>query len=153
MNIKSKIRKQYKKEKKKLWILILVVLPLILLGKFGIFSSVKNDDYKTENRIKHSNEKFLKYIMFGDTWIEDEKWNPAIEMYKKALKLAPTNYDARYRLLLAYSYKCEKMKFDCDIGQALSDSLLNEYPNKQMELFVLDSIFKKNKTEPILLNK
>ena len=91
--------------------------------------------------------------MYGDTWIEDEKWNPAIEMYKEALKLAPTNYDARYRLLLAYSYKCENMKFDCDIGQSLSDSLLNEYPDKRNDIVRLDSIFKRNKTEPIILNK
>lgn len=149
--IKNKIRKQQKKER-----LIYVFLFLI---SFTLITYFSLQLYKT-NSIKSSNKsqltavekEYLKFIMFGDTWIEDGKWNPAITMYKKAIALYPNSYDANYRLVLAYRYKCERMKFDCDLGESLTESLLNKFPEKSSELRLIDSIFKTNKSAPIFLN-
>ena len=58
---------------------------------------------------KDPNKKRSDYLFFirdGDKYIEEEKWHNAIFQYTEALKLFPKEFDANYRLSLAYSYSC-----------------------------------------------
>lgn len=90
-------------------------------------------------------------MVSGDNSIEDNKWDAAITLYKKALKIYPDSYDAKYRL--AYVYKCEKIKFDCDLGKTLVNQLIKDNPTHKNELVQLDPFFSVNLSEPFLLKK
>ena len=69
------------------------------------------------------------------------------------MKIYPDSYGAKFRLALAYSYKCERIKFDCDIGKTLVNQLIKDNPTHKNELVQLDPFFSVNLSEPFLLKK
>jgi len=107
--------------------------------------------YIEKQNLEKREKQYLEYLVSGDNWIEDDKWDAAIILYEKALKIYPESYDAKYRLVLAYSYKCERMKFDCHLGKTLTRKLLIANPKHKNELVKLDSIFTSNLSEPVIL--
>lgn len=151
--IRAKIKKKAKREK--IFVITASILFIITfcfgMFNFNKYSKTLHTIETKKNAIKETEKQYLKLLMYGDTWIEDEKWNPAISQYKEAILLYPNSYDAQYRLAIAYSYKCERMKYDCDLGTILITKLLHEYPDKNKQLLKLDSIFKVNTTEPMIL--
>lgn len=151
--IKETIRKKQRVDNYVTLLISLIIAPLLIWGVIS-FIGEKPIDANSNNQSQHLKleKKYLKYLMYGDTWMEDKKWDPAIQMYKKALKIYPSSYDGTYRLVLAYSYKCKKMKYDCHLGLSILDSLKLQHPKKRKELMILDSIFKRNKMDFYELN-
>ncbi len=86
--------------------------------------------------------KFLFFITDGDNWLKKEKWHNAIFQYKKALEIYPGDYEALYRLTLAYSYRCQNTAVDCDLGEKHLDELLN-FQSGDSRLIALTEIYKK----------
>lgn len=76
------------------------------------------------------NEHFNEYSYFleeGDKWIKKRHWHNAIYRYEQAVKLFPNEFEANYRLALAYSYNCKFEKKDCEEGKLLTNRLLKNY--------------------------
>ncbi len=73
------------------------------------------------------NQKYLNYIKYGDTWLEDKKWNAAIHNYKQALDMFPEDYAANYRLALAYTYSCSNENKNCEEGSLLLNVLITKF--------------------------
>ena len=155
--IRDQIRKEQSSDRKQMITLmgIIVAIFIVSLLKLEYGSDTKINERKTiileKKRIEQGEKQYIEYLVSGDNWIDDDKWDAAITLYKKALIIYPDSYDAKYRLALAYSYKCERMKFDCDLGKALAKKLLLDNPIHEKELMKLDSIFSVNLSEPVII--
>ena len=88
-------------------------------------------------------EKYLFFITDGDKWIQNKNWNNAVFQYKEALKIFPDEYDANYRLVLAYSYLCQNKNLECKKGEKLVQKLKKQFPDKN-EILEIETIFKQN---------
>lgn len=133
--ILEEIKKDYIKHRKaELAITILAVLTTICI--FGyIFKNILDKEQKIEQnnlliRKELNSKKYLKYIDEGDKWFIEKQWFNAIFKYKEALVLYPKDFEINYRLLQAYSYRCQYDLKDCFGAKALLEKLLKEFPEK-----------------------
>ena len=155
--IRAQIRKEQSSDRKKMILLMSVIVGIFIVSLLKLIYGPDNNntEIRALNKEKQKpdlkEEQYLEYLVSGDNWIEDDKWDAAIILYEKALKIYPGSYDAKYRLVLAYSYKCERMKFDCDLGKTLTRKLLIDNPKHKNELVKLDSIFTSNLSEPVII--
>ncbi|MGJ8666133.1 MAG: tetratricopeptide repeat protein [Patiriisocius sp.] len=134
-------------------ILFVALILIVSVVSFGFFKLVTAPEIvKTSDDIIKYEKEYLRYIERGDTWIEYKKWEPAIQLYQKALIYYPNAFEPNYRLALAYSYSCKFQNFHCEDGSHLIEELSNEFPDNAGQFLVLDSIFKKYKKEPIFLS-
>ena len=156
--IRTQIRKEQSADRKKMITLMAIIVSIFIVSllKLEYGSDAKMNErralYIEKQNIEQAEERYLEYLVSGDNWIDDDKWDAAITLYQKALHIYPNSYDAKYRLALAYSYKCERMKFDCDLGKTLVSNLLLNNPTHKKELVKLDSIFTVNLSEPVIIN-
>jgi len=81
----------------------------------------QEQEYKTK-------KKYLFYINDGDEWLQLNNWHNAIYQFKMAIELYPTDYQARYRLALAYTYRCQDEKENCKEAHELMANLMTEHP-------------------------
>ena len=151
--IRNEIRRKSIKERYFINITTIIFIISFTIGLYFIFTS-SNKDFITNKKgliIKEKENNYLDFLKYGDTWIEEGKWDAAIYNFEKAIKLYPNSYDAKHRLALAYSYKCQKLKYDCYLGEQLTQQLLLDYPNNKNQLLRLDSVFKVNIIAPIII--
>jgi hypothetical protein len=126
----------------------------ILIIGFIIFKIVKSENSITkaqqnsnmEVELIKKTEKYMFFISDGDKWISEKNWSNAIFQYKEALKVFPTEFDANYRLALAYSYSCQNEQINCEIGERLTERLIKQFPDKN-EILKIDAIFRVNLVE------
>ena len=155
--IRAQIKKEQNSDRKKMILLTSVIVGIFIISMlkliYGPDSTINEVRIlsKEKQNLELREEQYLEYLVSGDNWIEDDKWDAAIVLYEKALMIYPESYDAKYRLVLAYGYKCERMKFDCDLGKSLASKLLIDNPKHKSELVKLDSIFTVNLSEPVIL--
>lgn len=131
----------------KSWTILSVIL--ILSIGFGIYLSnilKKEEIIHIQNAeqiyIAKNSDKYKDYIDKGDKWIEKKNWNNAIYRYNQAKELFPNEFDINYRLALAYSYRCDFEKIDCEKGKKLTNQLLKQFP-KNSDLKKLQIVFDK----------
>ena len=157
--IRNQIRQEQSADRKKMITLMGIIVAIFILSllKLEYGSDAKMNERRAlkieKQNLKLREEQYLEYLVSGDNWIEDDKWDAAITLYKKALNIYPDSYDAKYSLALAYGYKCERIKFDCDLGKTLVNNLLLENSTHKKELVKLDSIFSVNSSVPIILGE
>jgi len=157
--IRNQIRQEQSADRKMMITLMGIIVAIFIVSLLKLeYGSDANINKKRALRIEKENlelreEQYLGLLISGDNWIEDDKWDAAITLYQKALIIYPDSYDAKYRLALAYGYKCERMKFDCDLGKTLVNKLLLDNPIHKKELVKLDSIFSVNLSEPVILGE
>ena len=157
--IRAQIRKEQSADRKQMITLMAIIVAIFIVSllKLEYFSDSKINERKgiilEKKRIEQGEKQYIEYLVSGDNWIDDDKWDAAIILYKKALIIYPDSYDAKYRLALAYGYKCERMKFDCDLGKTLVNKLLLDNPIHKKELMKLDSIFSVNMSKPVILGE
>lgn len=150
--IKERIRKEQGRERKLTIVLTVVVLLITILSfiKFLPFFFHNTNNIKKE--ISSKDQEYLDYLESGDVWLTENKFDASIIQYQNALQLYPNSKDAKYRLAIAYGYKCEQLKFDCDLGKKMVDELLLlENSNITQELQKLDSLFIANTVEPVFI--
>ncbi len=146
--IRKKVIHQRKIENTRAWLFAFVVITPII--GYGIYTFNKaqnkiiqqNEAAKDNYLIENINE-YNYLIDEGDKWIEKKNWNNAIYRYEKAVKLFPKDFDANYRLALAYSYHCMFKNKDCDIGKKLMERLLKYNPENQ-DVQKLKTVFTNN---------
>ncbi len=149
--IKERIRKEQGRERK-LTILLTVVVSLIIAVSFiKFFPNFYNNLIIEKEKLSPREQEYLDLLVSGDVWLSENKFDASIIQYQNALQLYPDSKDAKYRLAIAYGYKCEQLKFDCDLGKKMVDELLLEDSNLTQELQKLDSLFIANTNEPVLL--
>jgi hypothetical protein len=89
---------------------------------------------------------YQNLISNGDTWLADRKWNAAIYNYQKAVDIYPDNFDANYRLALAYAYSCIHDAKHCDSGNLLMKKLMvSQGENK--DVLYLEAILMNNQNQ------
>jgi len=148
----AKMRNEQQNDRYLLTAICLIVIPFFIWAIYTTATKPHaNPPIVTEKYDTNKNDKYLMYLTYGDKWLAENKFDNAIKIYGWALKLYPNNYDTEYRLALAYSYKCEQLKYDCDLGKNLITDLLLKHANKQKELLVLDAVFDENITVPLIL--
>lgn len=127
--VKEKIRKQKKSERVKITIVLSFIFPLLIYGMHNFLEShptgIPNHKIEADKEIL---ERYQFYIEDGDYMISKGKWNNAIFQYTRASEIYPNEFDAQYRLALAYTYKCQYTKEDCLIGDSLVNILLIQSP-------------------------
>ena len=156
--LREKVIRNRKAENFRAWAITLILaLPLMFFGisKYLDYNHRMQLEFQEEQ--KRNNElngifldqkltedlnEFTLLIDEGDKWIEKRNWNNAIYKYKKAVKLFPNEFEGNYRLALAYSYRCKESNKDCEIGNKLTNSLLEFYPNDP-SLLELKAVFGK----------
>ncbi len=142
LEIKTRIQKRNKRKK----IINSLIIGLSIL--FVLYVSYLNSkkeviNQKTLVESKAKEKTYKNYIQYGDTWLEEKKYNAAIYNYQKAVDLAPGNYDAQYRLALAYSYYCIFENFNCSKGNQLLNELIAKFGSNP-ELEYLKGIINNN---------
>jgi len=131
--IRAGIIQKRKREARNFVIIICVAIPLIGFGIFKTFQSFSFSTQKTDKQsIKAKNEKqYMFYIKDGDSWLLKRHYFNAVFQYKKALQLFPSDFEANYRLAMAYSYRCQYDFEDCGIGMKLTHKLEDQFPSNQ----------------------
>lgn len=128
--------KQNRRESRKLTLIALfVAAPLVLFVGYAIQTnasiypqSTYADTKETDPNNRHND--YLFFIADGDKYLEEKKWHNAIFQYTEALKLFPREFDANYRLSLAYTYSCSFEGKNCDAAHYTLDKLGKEFPHK-----------------------
>lgn len=139
LEIRTRIRKRNKR--KKIFNSLIITTSVLIVLYLSFLNSKKDVLYeKSVIEIKAKEKTYKNYIQYGDTWLEDKKYNAAIYNYQKAVDLAPSDYHANYRLALAYSYICSKNKLQCNEGTLFIDKLIAEFGSNS-ELEYLKGIF------------
>jgi hypothetical protein len=147
--IRNRFIKNRKKEEIKA-VIIFSTIALIFFSFLGyqykIYSDKQNLKLEKQNLIKYTNDlhEYDYNISEGDKLIELKHWNNAIFRYKSAIEIFPKDFDANYRLALAYSYKCTYEKKDCEVGLAFTNELLESIPENK-DLLILKNIFESRK--------
>ncbi|MCW5520960.1 hypothetical protein J1N09_14010 [Aureitalea sp. L0-47] len=93
-----------------------------------------------ENSARDLSKEFIFYINDGDAWLKKWHYHNALFQYNKALELYPGDYDARYRIAIAYSYQCQYEFTGCEKGKTLVEELKREFPNRS-ELLEVEKVF------------
>jgi len=151
-----KIRTQIVKDKRRQTYFnigfFVVFLVVFMYSLNFIIEGEKSRIKKNEAIIFSKKSEAYKYLISdGDLWLEKKHWNNAIFQYKKALLVFPTEYDAHYRISLAYYNKCIYLNNSCLFGSQMVAKLLRQYPSKP-ELLKLQKLFK-NKEQQIVPKK
>ncbi|MBU2997885.1 tetratricopeptide repeat protein [Cellulophaga baltica] len=119
------------KEKSKnlsLLFITVVIIGFLIYSVVDHFNTIDNNAKKIEFTSKR--DLYLNLIDEGDSLLNKKDWQDAIYNYQKAYDLFPKEYDINYRLVAAYSYRCNDEFIDCKEAKKLLDKILNEYPNK-----------------------
>jgi len=143
--IRKKIIKQRRLENVIAWSIVLAIM-IPIIG-FGIYASTKIN-HENKEKIEDIKETYLEdninefyyLIEEGDKWIEKKNWNNAIYRYTQAVELFPDDFEANYRLALAYSYDCRYNNKYCEDGAKLTDRLQEFYP-ENLDLQKLKAVF------------
>ena len=101
-----------------------------------------NSKFCQTKKLTNDLNEFNYLINEGDKWIEKRNWNNAIYRYEQAVKLFPNEFEGNYRLALAHSYGCKDANKNCEIGQKITNRLLNSFPNDS-RLIELKTAFNK----------
>jgi tetratricopeptide (TPR) repeat protein len=115
--IRSKVIGERKRRNLQFTIFLCVILPILgFLGylvlhnfSFG-FDTLQNygtEQVKSKVSLVKKNKTYLFYLNDGDARLKKHQYHNAIFQYKKALEVFPSEFDAQYRLALAYSYQCQ----------------------------------------------
>ncbi len=123
-NIRTKTQKEQKKEIFKISMFILLSIAILIILFFTLLTptpqerELANIQLAAKNTAIFEQKKaeFLFFIEDGDTWLKSHKYHNAIFQYKKALEVFPSEYDAHYRLAVAYSFQCQYEFKGCKEG-------------------------------------
>lgn len=144
----EKIKKRtIREEKKEKYVQITLLLVSIVLFSFLVFKIYSRISESNKNEILNQQqlqtsqalEKYNNYIELitgGDKYLKQNLWSNALLYYTEALELFPQDYDAKYRIALVLTYKCQSKNKNCNDAKIILDSLINVYPKKS-ELFEL----------------
>jgi len=131
--IRQRIQKRNKR--KKIINSLIITISLLFVFYLSYLNSKKeviNQSFVVETKAKEKTYK--NYIQYGDTWMEEKKYNAAIYNYQKAVELAPNDYHAHYRLALANSYNCIYEKLNCSkVNQILNELIEKFGSNHELE--------------------
>lgn len=143
--IRDKVLANRRSENRTQFTVLCFLILIIGFGAFKFFKAEKNKfkTYNNDSERVESAEKIEKYMFFiadGDKWIQKKHWNNAVFQYREALSVFPNEYDANYRLSLAYSYLCQNKNVNCKEGKKLISKLKKQFPNKN-EILEIEVIF------------
>lgn len=134
---------------------VAISISAIILWVFSsepVQEDVFNDISLETTQLNYAEKEYLQFLTYGDSWLEDKKWKPAIIMYEKALEIYPNSFDAQYRLALAFSYSCVDLHINCFEGKELIEDLKKSNPDRQGELIQLDKIFSERNVDAVFIH-
>jgi len=145
--IRNKIIKQRKIERITTLSVVIGFIITVIIISFYIshkqnIKKNKEVEIEKENYLHENINEYSYLIEEGDNWIDKKNWNNAIYRYKQAVDLFPNEFEASYRLALAYSYSCIFENENCAIGITLTDRLIKYYPDDP-KLQELKKVFEK----------
>ncbi len=141
--IREKTLREHGRQRRKFVIFLMLALPIIIYFGYKAFHnfSFGFPPLTTKESKSHDfSKKYLFYINDGDAWLRKWHYHNAIFQYRKALELYPGNYEARYRIAIAYSYQCQYAYEGCEDGKKLVEELKREFP-KRSELSEVEKVF------------
>jgi len=130
------IVEQNRRESRKLTLIALfIVAPIVIylgysIQNYGSIYPQPSNGLSTEINHDKRRSEYLFLINDGDKYIEKKKWHNAIFQYSSAVKLYPKEFDANYRLSLAYTYSCSAEKINCSAANYTLQKLEKEFPQK-----------------------
>jgi predicted Zn-dependent protease len=134
----AEIRQRFiQRRRKEAYISIAIVAFILMLIAYFIYIQINSQNEIQEKILIKKNaaelqidrDNYLFYISDGDDYLKKNQWHNAIFQYKKALEIFPNEYDIKYRLAYAYTYRCRNEQKDCDTGLAYINALMEAYPN------------------------
>lgn len=142
--LEIRLRIQKRNKRKKIINSLIITISVLFVLYFSFLNSKKEVLIKSSVIETKTDKDFYKdYIQYGDTWLEEKKWNAAIYNYQKAVNLYPENFDANYRLALAYAYSCVHVSKHCDSGNVLIKKLMISHGEKN-DILYLEAILTNN---------
>ena len=136
--IQDKIKHQNRREKWKNYFFLFIVTPIVLAFlynslkdfRFGFRSLTNTIDSEVISSKKRV-EKFQFYLNDGDAWLSNKHYYNAVFQYRKAYKLYPKNYHAKYRLIMGLAYQCQYELRGCTEGKELALQFAEQYPDEE----------------------
>lgn len=130
-----------------------IIIPLLFLS-INIFNRYQEEEtlkqeVAAENYLSQNLNEYTFLLQDDDKWLAQGNINNAIYRYEQAIKLFPNEFDANYKLLVAYSISCKNN--NCSKGLKIFNRLKKQYGSDE-RILKLESIFV-NKTNTTTNNK
>jgi predicted Zn-dependent protease len=140
LEIRTRIQKRNKR--KRILNSFIITISVVFVLYLSYVNSLKEVLVQPTAVIETVNDEqvYLNYIKYGDTWFEDKKWKAAIYNYQKAVDLAPNDYQAQYKLVIAYSYHCTYENINCEEGSQLLNELITKFGSNSDIEYLLEII-------------
>lgn len=133
------LRAKLVKERKRTYrINLIVIFSILCFGAVTVFYFIHRNNLR-EAQLRTQEEEislienynqFVYYIQDGDRWMEKSHWHNAIYRYEQAAKLLPMEFEANYKLALAYSKNCQNNNEDCEKAKAMLVHLNEMFPDE-----------------------
>lgn len=130
--------KKSSKQHKAISVLLSVAFMILAAWSFYSFYKAWNappPGISQEEILAKKQKDYYYYIEDGDKWFGQRKWHNAAFQYRKAMLLFPQDYDANYRLALAYKASCKFDFEDCDKAEKVLQKL--ERASSKSEILTL----------------
>ncbi len=134
--IRRKLFKQRKERRRKFIIGYVISIPIVVLVFFSCYKVISELNQVSPYLIKETSaielakqktDKFNFYMTDGESWLKKNKWHNATFQYKRAVELFPNNFNANYKLAIAYSYQCKYEGRNCIEGKSYFIKILEEF--------------------------
>lgn len=130
--------KLIKERKKTFRINLIAIISILCFGAVMVFYFIhKNNINKTQLKAQEEEMSFIEnynqyvyYIQEGDKWMEKSHWHNSIYIYEQAVNLLPNEFDANYKLALAYAKSCKNENKNCEKAKKSHARLKEQFPNK-----------------------
>lgn len=130
ISLRRRLQKERKRNRLLTILFVFIILSATLYGAFHLLPSGKSAAevaWQRENDQKR-HDLYLYYLQDGDHWLSKRNWFNAVYQYKKAAEVYPGEFDALFRLAMAYTYQCEAEDENCEKAQALVERLIKVQP-------------------------
>lgn len=147
MLIRAKVLLQRRKDFFRSGIALCIIVPIIVFSTYKFINLMiieKPGKIIQQAELNKLNEDYLFFINDGDHWLNLKHWHNAIFQYKNAIDLFPSDFNANYRLALAYTNSCFYEKENCEKAKNLVDQLIQIHIDKSELHQLRDSIDSNN---------
>jgi len=130
--IKKTIENNRRSRRRVLSIFVSVAI-LLLISSFFLLSSLSDNvvqNRKDRQQLLNVNKHDLynEHMTNGDGWCDRQKWDKAIDEYKKLQYIFPNDYLVKFKIAYATVHNCLSSDYDCGEARGRLDELIEEYP-------------------------
>ena len=121
------------RSRRKVISIFVAVAVLLSILSYFILSSLSDNVVQSrierEQNLNNSKQDlYNEHMANGDAWCDRQKWDKAIDEYKKLQYIFPNDYLEKFKIAYATVHNCLNNDYSCDEARGSLDQLIEEYP-------------------------